>query len=134
MRILTRQSWLYGVVAAALLVQTAGPGALAAFTGKGIDLAAFFCAPSGVVSDEARAAAENMLAVFGIEEEQPAAPANGHCPACILKYGVPFPADLFVAAPLHRAAGVPAALNDSLLLPVRAVYLPVQRGPPTLSW
>ncbi|MEM8816518.1 MAG: hypothetical protein AAGE85_11865 [Pseudomonadota bacterium] len=134
MRTLTRQSWLYALVAAALLAQTAGPGALAAFTGKSIDLAAFFCAPSGVVSDEARAATANMLAAFGIGEEQPAAPANGHCPACILKYGVPFPADLFVAVPLHRAVGVLAALNDSLLLSVRAVYLPVQRGPPTLSW
>lgn len=132
MRILTRQSWLYALVAAALFAQTAGPGVVTSLTGKSVDLAALLCAPTGAVSEEARTAARNMLAALGIEEAEPAPPGGKHCPLCVSTYAVLLPAVSSVFEPRYRPAGPLTALKESGLVSRRPFALPVQRGPPTV--
>jgi len=127
---LTRQSWLYALIAAALFAQTAGPGAFSALTGKTIDLAALLCAPTGAISEEARTAARNMLAALGVEQAEPAPPGGEHCPLCVSTYAVPLPAASPAAEPRYRVAGALTALSGAVFGSSHPFALPVQRGPP----
>ncbi len=129
---LTRQSWLYALIATALFAQTAGPGAVTALTGKTVDLAALLCAPTGAISEEARAAARNMLAALGVEETEPAPPGGEHCPLCVSTSAVLPPAAASAIEPRYRQAGQLTALRKSGFVPGRPFALPVQRGPPLI--
>lgn len=76
------------LVVFALFAQLMAPVALAARSG--LDVASLFCAPSGVLSEEALAEAEALLSdLLGDEQEDNGNPA--HCPLCVLVHGVPLP-------------------------------------------
>ena len=129
---MTRQSWLYAAIILVLLTQAAAPGAFAAFTGKSIDPASLICAPSGKVSDEAIAAYDRMLSILGIEKEPPLADGK-HCPLCVSTKAAPPPPHIRAQTPRYIAENRSLPLASAGFLPLLAVALPVQRGPPVLS-
>ena len=129
---LTRQSWLYALIAAALFAQTAGSGALTALTGKTVDLAGLLCAPSGVVSEQARTAASKMLAALGVEQAPSTPPGSEHCPLCVSTSAAPLPVAAAALQPRYRFAGPIAVLRDVAFVTARPFALPAQRGPPPL--
>ena len=114
-----------------LLVQSAGAGAAALVVRGNVDYSAFFCFPSGSLSQEAATAAEGLLRL--VEGEQvPERSSSGSepCLRCLMPQAAPLPAVAMPAPPVfHRAADPAPVAND--VRPARPAFtLPSYRGPP----
>ncbi|ADM08761.1 hypothetical protein PB2503_03427 [Parvularcula bermudensis HTCC2503] len=82
----------------AIVLQAFLPGSMAVAEAKGVDVSRFMCSPSGQLSPDSRAAAEQIARLLG--EDVPAdQPFDAHCPLCTLAHSVLAPAPLVVAAP-----------------------------------
>ena len=82
----------------AIAMQVLLPASLAVAKVSGVDVSQYYCAPSGSLTPQSRAMAEQLAKILG-ENLPDETSGDGHCPFCTLAHSAPLPAVTTLAAP-----------------------------------